>query len=64
MLSFPNHHRGRHRCGPFAADDSKSDRPRKLEDMALAHSGWRFDGATCLVTFHFVQREELVPMVA
>jgi tRNA (cmo5U34)-methyltransferase len=78
----------------------------ELEDMALAHPGWRFDGvdpsqpmldlaaqrlqsagvagdrvalhrgyvqsapagpfdgATCLLTFHFVPREERVPMAA
>lgn len=78
----------------------------ELEDMALAHPGWRFDGvdpsqpmldlaaqrlqsvgvsgdrvalhhgyvqsapagpfdgATCLLTFHFVPREERVPMVS
>lgn len=78
----------------------------ELEDMALAHPGWRFDGvdpsqsmlalaaqrlqsagvasdrvalhhgyvqsapagpfdgATCLLTFHFVPREERVPMLA
>lgn len=78
----------------------------ELEDMALAHPGWRFDGvdpsqpmldlaaqrlecvgvlndrvalhhgyvqgtpagpfdgATCLLTFHFVRREERVPMLA
>lgn len=64
MLNLPRHHCCRHRCGPFAADDSKSDRLRKLEDMALAHLGWRFDRATCLLTFHFVPREERVPMAA
>lgn len=94
------------RCGPFAADDSKPGRLRQLEDMALAHPGWRFDGvdpsqpmldlaaqrlqsagvpgdrvalrhgyvqsapdgpfdgATCLLTFHFVPRAERAAMVA
>lgn len=60
MLNLPSYHC----CGPFAADDSKSDRRRKLEDMALAHLGWRFDRATCLLTFHSVPREERVPMAA
>lgn len=64
MLIFLSHQCFGHRCGPFAADDSKSERRRKLEDMALAHSGWRFDGATCMLTFHFVPREERVPMAA
>ncbi|KZT16487.1 hypothetical protein A1D30_13640 [Acidovorax sp. GW101-3H11] len=64
MLNFPGHHCCRHRCGPFAADDSKSGRLRKLEDMALAYPGWRFDGAMCLLTFHFVPREKRVPMAA
>ncbi|MBT9513935.1 MAG: hypothetical protein IV104_16475 [Acidovorax sp.] len=32
--------------------------------MALAHPGWRFDGAARLLTFHFPPREERVPMAA
>ncbi|MFY3383075.1 class I SAM-dependent methyltransferase [Paracidovorax sp. MALMAid1276] len=91
---------------PACSRRSKPDRLLKLEDMALAHPRWRFDGvdpsqpmldlaaqrlqsagvpgdrvalhhgyvqsapagpfdgATCLLTFHFVPREERVPMAA
>ena len=93
------------RCGPFAADDSRPGGLLKLEDMALAHPGWHFDGvdpsqpmldlaaqrlhragvpgdrvalnhdfvpsapagpfdgATCLLTCHFVPSQERVPLL-